>query len=65
MTRVQSAEQDSEMDTKWFEDFLAVVEEALYARQSAAPCVSQLALIKVLEEWIGASGTCLIARLIR
>jgi DNA-binding transcriptional LysR family regulator len=46
------------MDTKWFEDFLAVVEEGGFTRAAERRAVSQPAFsrrIKALEDWVGAS----------
>jgi len=44
------------MDTKWFEDFLAVVEEGGFTRAAERRAVSQPAFsrrIKALEGWVG------------
>ena len=46
------------MDTKWFQDFLAVVEEGGFTRAAERRAVSQPAFsrrIKALEDWVGAS----------
>ena len=46
------------MDTTWFEDFLAVVEEGGFTRAAERRAVSQPAFsrrIKALEDWVGAS----------
>ena len=46
------------MDTRWFEDFLAVVEEGGFTRAAERRAVSQPAFsrrIKALEDWVGAS----------
>jgi DNA-binding transcriptional LysR family regulator len=46
------------MDTAWFEDFLAVVEEGGFTRAAERRAVSQPAFsrrIKALEDWVGAS----------
>jgi LysR family transcriptional regulator, hypochlorite-specific transcription factor HypT len=46
------------MDTTWFEDFLAVVEQGGFTRAAERRAVSQPAFsrrIKALEDWVGAS----------
>jgi DNA-binding transcriptional LysR family regulator len=46
------------MDTTWFDDFLAVLEEGGFARAAERRAVSQPAFsrrIKALEDWVGAN----------
>jgi LysR family transcriptional regulator, hypochlorite-specific transcription factor HypT len=46
------------MDTTWFEDFLAVLEEGGFTRAAERRAVSQPAFsrrIKALEDWVGAN----------
>src|SRR5580658_11139828 len=46
------------MDTTWFQDFLAVLEEGGFTRAAERRAVSQPAFsrrIKALEDWVGAS----------